>query len=156
MYKADFEEERRDRAAAHGKMADMEKEMFRLEGRIRHEKAELEFERGELTKSNDTYKEVLQQKVEELEFATKELVKHKQILHDLETVHSRYVQEMQELKRQVSQAKTELQAEVKQYAKENKKLKLQVYVIDKPWLSWIYRSYTIPSTRAKPEGKGGI
>ena len=29
-------------------------------------------------------------------------------------------------------------------------------MIDKPWLSWIYRSYTTPSTRAKPEGKAVI
>ena len=32
----------------------------------------------------------------------------------------------------------------------------QDIIIDKPWLSGIYVSCTIPSLRAKPEGKGGI
>ena len=34
--------------------------------------------------------------------------------------------------------------------------KFSGYTVDDPWLSWIYRSYTTLSTRAKPEGKGGI
>ena len=32
----------------------------------------------------------------------------------------------------------------------------RIHVIDKPCLPWIYHSYTTLSTRAKPEGKGGI
>ena len=31
-----------------------------------------------------------------------------------------------------------------------------VYVIDRLWLPRIYRSYTIPSSRAQPESVGGI
>ena len=31
-----------------------------------------------------------------------------------------------------------------------------MYVIDRPWLPRIYRSYTIPSSRAQPESVGGI
>ena len=107
-YKTDFEEERRDREAAHSKMADMEKTIARLEGRSGHEKARLKFELNELSKDQATVKEVLQQRNDELENVTKELEKHKQIVHDLETVHKRHVQEagkqIQELTRQVSQS----------------------------------------------------
>ena len=141
-YKSDFEEERKDRAAAHGKMADMEKEIAQLKGLSSHEKAELEHEVGELEKYKDTYKEALQDRDKKLRFATDELEKHKKILHDLETVHSRHVKksgkQIQELTSQVSEAKSELQAkvsQVKQYSKENEKvkgkneyLKLQVHV----------------------------
>ena len=142
-YKTDFVAERRDREAAHGKMADMEKEIAQLKGLSSHEKAELEFEIGELKKYKDTYKEVLQEKEDRLQFATIELEKHKKILHDLEAVHKKHVQEsgkqIQDLTSQVSQTKSELQAkvsQVKQYAKENEKvkakneqMKLQVYFI---------------------------
>ena len=132
-YKSDFEEEREDRAAAHGKMADMEKEIAHLKGRSSHEKAELKLEVDQLERDKDTYKEVLQDKEHKLRVATIELEKHKKVLHDLETVHSRHVQEagkqIRELASQASQAKSKLQAkvsQVKQYSKENEKLKLQV------------------------------
>ena len=106
-YKADFDEERRDREAAHCQILEMEKTIARLKDRSGHEKAELKFELDELSRDKATVKEVLQQRNDELEFVTKELEKHKQILHDLETLHNRHVQQagiqIQELTRQVSQ-----------------------------------------------------
>ena len=126
MYKSDFEDERKDREAAHSKMADMERKIARLEGRSGHEKALLKHEVGELERDKDTILETLQAK-------DRELQKHKQVLNDLEVIHQRRAQEaseeIEQLKSQVSQSKSDLQAkasQVRQYAKENEKLKQQV------------------------------
>ena len=132
-YKSDFEDERKDREAAHSKMAGMEKKITQLEGRSGYEKAVLKYEMGELESDRATILEKLQKRDEELKTATKQLERHKEILRDLELVHQNHIRdaskEIEQLKRQASQTKSKQQAkasQVSQNTKENEKLKLKV------------------------------
>lgn len=135
-YKSDFEDERRDRASAHGKVADLEKEIDRLTGRSGHEKVTFKHEIDELKRDKLAIRDELQRNQQELETAKEdletvkaELKKHQTVLVDLETVHQKRVQEVADLNVKAETAMSELQAkasQVKQYAKENDTLKQEI------------------------------
>ena len=124
-------------------MADMEKTMVQIEGRTDHEKSALileignlktdrdvlkeelrkkDQEPGELNRDRDVVREELRKKDQDLQIANEELKKHQRILTDLEKVSQKLTLELQEVKSE-HQAKV---SQVKQYAKENEKLKKQV------------------------------
>lgn len=134
LYKSDFEEERKDREAAHSKMADMEKRFVQLEGRSGHERATYAHEVGELERDNEVIKEQLRARDQELQKVKKELEKHKCNLADLEVIHQKHVVE----------AKNDLLAkasQVKQYAKENETLKQQCGKINQQVRACMYTMY---------------
>ena len=136
-YKSDFEEERRDREAAHSKMADMEKKKAQLTG---HEGATYKHEIYELKQDKQVLKEELHKKHKEIEKVTgdfwaikADLKKYQTVLADLEIVHKKHVQaartESKNLKQIAEDAMSDLQAktsQVKQYAKENDALKKEI------------------------------
>ena len=122
-YKSDFEAERSDRENAHCKVADLQKKLTQLESLTGHERAGYQHE---LEQDNQAIKERLQK-------TDQELKRHKQILTDLERVYQRHVQEaskdLDHWRNQADSRQEEVQAkssQVKQYAKENAKLKQQV------------------------------
>ena len=121
-FKSDFEDERKDRATAHSKMADMQKELVQRKNLFEQEKAAYNLQIENVNERLQTTKEVLQEKDEQLQRVTKELERHKNILADLEVVHQKHVQEASKLQNEQHTKATQ----VKQYAKENEKLKQQV------------------------------
>ena len=125
-YKSDFDQERSDRENAHSKIADLQKKVVQLESLTGHERAGYQHEMVELERDSQAIKERLQKTDQELQ-------RHKQILTDLEIVYQRHVQEaskdLDHWRNQADSRQEEVQAkssQVKQYAKENEKLKQQV------------------------------
>ena len=125
-YKSDFEQERSDRENAHSKMADLQKKVIQLEGLTGHERVGYQHEIAELKRDYQAIKEKFHETDQQLQ-------SHKQILADLEVVHQRHVQEANKdlfhWKDQAGSRQQEVRAkssQVKQYAKENEKLKQQV------------------------------
>ena len=101
MYKADFDQERQDRAKAHSRMAELEKKGARVKGQI-------EIER-------EAYHREHQDLKHDYRIAHNQLEQHQQALSAVEEVN--------ETLRQEIQAKA---SQVKQYAKENDRLKREV------------------------------
>ena len=101
MYQTDFDEERRDRAEAHSRMAELEKKGAHVEGQIELEKEAYHREHNDL-KHN-------------YQIITSQLEQHQQALSAVEEVN--------EILRQEIQAKS---SQVKQYAKEVDRLKREV------------------------------
>ena len=101
MYKADFDQERQDRAEAHSRMAELEKKGARVKGQI------------------DVEREVYHREHQDLkhnyQVLSSQLVQHQQSLLSVEEVNENLRQEIQ--------AKA---SQVKQYAKENDRLKREV------------------------------
>ena len=102
----DFEAERKDREAAHSKLADLERELARVKGCIGVERATCEtrckeYQHAELKNQNET----LAKDIEKLQ---NDLAKHKR---EADKLH-------EDIRAKVSQ--------VRQYKKENDRLKSQV------------------------------
>ena len=130
LYKSDFEEERKDRVTAHSKMADMEKEIAQVKGLSEQQVAAYIQENNELREYQHTTREQLQCRDQELQVVKRELQKHKQNLADLEIVHQKLAdesgKELGKWRSQAVKAQSQLEgkaSQVKQYAKENDKLK---------------------------------
>ena len=101
MYKADFDQERQDRTEAHSRMAELEKKGARVKGQI-------EVEREAYLRDHQDLKHNYQ-------VLTSQLVQHQQALSAVEEINENLRQEIQ--------AKA---SQVKQYAKENDRLKREV------------------------------
>ena len=113
-YKSDFEAERKDREAAHSKLADLERELAREKGHIDAERATYEKRFGEYQ--------------QEKAASYGELRKQKQTLETeiekLKTSSAKRKAEEDKLREDV-RAKV---SQVRQYKKENDRLKAQVHV----------------------------
>ena len=109
MYKADFDQERQDRAEAHSRMAELEKKGARVKGQIDLER--------------EVYHQEHQDLKHDYQIARSQLEQHQQSLSAVEEVNENLRQEIQ--------AKS---SQVKQYAKEVDRLKREVrneYLYDK-------------------------
>ena len=135
-YKSAFEDERKDREAAHSKVAYLQEDLLTSKSLSEHEKAAYDDEIQSLKEKSKTMREVLQDKDDKLHVATFELYKHKSILADLEVVHQKHVQEASKLENEhqryvlkINTLESELHAksiQVKQYARERETLQKQV------------------------------
>ena len=101
MYKADFDQERLDRAEAHSRMAELEKKGARVKGQIDLER--------------EAYHQEHQDLKHDYQIARSQLELHQQSLSAVEEVNENLRQEIQ--------AKS---SQVKQYAKEVDRLKREV------------------------------
>ena len=102
MYKTDFDQERQDRAEAHSRMAEMEKKGAHIKGQIETEREAYHREHQDLKQN--------------YQIAHSQLEHHQQALSAVEEVNENLRQEIQ--------AKA---SQVKQYAKENDRLKREVW-----------------------------
>ena len=93
MYKADFEEERRDRERIHGLVDDLKKEKTQVEGHAARERA--------------TYKQTLDDVQQDLEYTKEQLLKHKTLLADTEKLNQIRVQDAQKAKEEAEAARGE-------------------------------------------------
>ena len=121
-YKSDFEAERRDREAAHSKLADLEKALEKEKGHIGYERAAYEkrfdeFQQG--SAKNAASYAVLKKQKEKLEKEVKaSLASSEKLQEDLTKSTRESARLQEEMKAKVSQ--------VRQYKKENDRLKAQV------------------------------
>lgn len=111
-YKSDFEAERRDREAAHSKLAELEKDLAKKEGHFRLERATYEQHFGQCEKEKGASQRRMELKVQSLETS-------------LEHCNSDLVKEKQESEKLREELKAKMN-QVKQYKKENDRQKAQV------------------------------
>ena len=124
MYKADFEEERRDRERVHGLIDDLKKKEAQVEGRAAHERA--------------TYKQTLDEVTGDLQYTKEQLLKFKDAAEAARGEAKKYFKEAETFREstkffrsqaEVNQRDVQAKAsQVKQYAKEIERLKTKVSV----------------------------
>ena len=93
VYKADFEEERRDRQRIHGLIDDIKKKAIQVEGRAAQERI--------------VYKQELDIVQQDLQYTKEQLHKHKTLLADAEKLNQIKAQEASKYKDEVEAARDE-------------------------------------------------
>jgi DNA repair exonuclease SbcCD ATPase subunit len=107
VYKADFDEERRDRERVHGVIDDMKKKEAQLEGRAAHERAAYKQTLDDVQQDLLYTKEQLHERNEQLREQNEQLLKHKTLLADTEKLNKIRVQEAQKYKDEADAASGE-------------------------------------------------
>jgi chromosome segregation ATPase len=117
-YKLDFEAERKDRVAAHSKLADLEREMAKKKSHIDVERATYEKRFGEYQKGAASYTE-----------QKKQLTKQKgELEREVDKLRSDSAKQKVEVDKLRDEVKAKV-SQVRQYKKENDRLKAQVHTV---------------------------